>query len=102
MAALGFQRDSLGYQGPVFPLSVKTLALFIPFLAEQKYAASTLFSTYISALSYPHCLASLSDPTKADMIQSALRGVVYQFRCQYLRRLYWPVNTHSQPYITER
>ena len=68
-----FQQDRLGYQGPVFPLSINTLALFIAFLAEQKYAASTVL-TYISALSYPHRLASLSDPTKADMIQIALRG----------------------------
>ena len=66
------QQDRLGYQGPVFPLSINTLALFIAFLAEQKYAASTVL-TYISALSYPHPLASLSDPTKADMIQLALR-----------------------------
>ena len=68
-----FQQDRLGYQGPVFPLSINTLALFIAFLAERKYAASTVL-TYISALSYPHRLASLSDPTKADMIQIALRG----------------------------
>ncbi|CAH3194200.1 unnamed protein product, partial [Porites evermanni] len=68
-----FQQDRLGYQGPVFPLSINTLALFIAFLAEQKYAASTVL-TYISAVSYPHRLASLTDPTKADMIQIALRG----------------------------
>ena len=68
-----FKRDKLGLQTPLFPVSTHTLALFIAFLAEQKYAASTVAS-YISALSNPHKLASLFDPTKSEMIQLALRG----------------------------
>ena len=67
-----FCSDRLHSQGPIFPISTDHLALFIAFLSEQKYAAST-FSTYISALSFPHRLASLLDPTKMDMIQLALR-----------------------------
>ena len=65
--------DKLQLQTPLFPVSTHTLALFIAFLAEQKYAASTVAS-YISALSYPHRLASLFDPTMSEMIQLALRG----------------------------
>ena len=68
-----FLTDRLGHPTPLFPISTHTLALFIAFLAEQKYAASTV-SSYISALSYPHRLASLPDPTKSEMIQLALRG----------------------------
>ena len=67
-----FVRDHLGLQIPVFPLSEHTLALFIAFLAEKAYAASTVVS-YISALSFPHRLASLPDPTKSEMIKLALR-----------------------------
>ena len=68
-----FRRDKLKLQTPLFPISAHTLALFIAFLAEQKYAASTVAS-YISSLSYPHRLASLFDPTKSEMIQLSLRG----------------------------
>lgn len=60
-------------KGPIFPISTDSLALFIAFLVERKYAASTVL-TYISALGFPHRLASLPDPTKVDMIQLALRG----------------------------
>ena len=49
------------------------MALFIAFLAEQKYASSIVL-TSISALGFPHRLAALPDPTKADIIQLALRG----------------------------
>ena len=68
-----FCSDRLHLQGPIFPISTEHLALLIAYLAEQKYAASTVL-TYISALSFPHRLASLPDPTKMDMIQLALRG----------------------------
>ena len=68
-----FKRDKLKLQNPLFPISTHTLALFIAFLAEKKFAASTVAS-YILALSYPHRLASLFDPTKSEMIQLALRG----------------------------
>ena len=49
------------------------MALFIAYLAERKYASSTVL-TYISALVFPHRLAGLPDPTKGDMIQLTLRG----------------------------
>ena len=68
-----FGSDRLYSQGPIFPISTEHLGLFIAFLAEQKYAASTVL-TYNSALSFPRCLASLPDPTKMDTIQLALRG----------------------------
>ena len=93
---LQFKRDKLKLQTPLFPISTHTLALFIAFLAEQKYAASTVAS-YISALSYPHRLASLFDPTKSEMIQLALRAIVnltllqilgYPSHCQYLKILF--------------
>ena len=68
-----FCSDRLHIQGPIFPISTERLALFIALLEEQKYAASTVL-TYISALSFPHRLASLFDPLKMDMNQLALRG----------------------------
>jgi len=63
----------LQLQGPIFPISTEHLAVFIAFLAEQKYPASTVL-TYISALGFPQRLAYLPDPTKVDIIQLALRG----------------------------
>lgn len=48
---------------PIFPLSSETLALFLAYLAEKKYAGSTVM-TYVSAVSYPHRLAGWPDPTK--------------------------------------
>ena len=51
-----------------------SMSLFLlPFLAEHKYAASTVL-TYISALGLPHRLACLPYPTKVDIIQLVLRG----------------------------
>lgn len=67
-----FCSDRLHIQGPIFPISTEHLALFIAFLADQKWAATVL--TYIPALSFPHRLVSLHDPTKINMIQLALRG----------------------------
>ena len=37
-----FCSDRLHIQGPIFPISTEQLALFIAFLAEQKFAASTV------------------------------------------------------------
>ena len=68
-----FCSDRLHIQGPIFPISTEQMALFITFLAEQKYFASTVL-TYISALSFNHRLASLPDPTEMEMIQLGLRG----------------------------
>ena len=68
-----FIRDRKGLQIPLFPLSAHTLALFIAFLAEKNYGASTV-SSYISAETFPHRLASLPDPTKSKMIKLAMRG----------------------------
>lgn len=65
--------DSAAVYTLLFPISTHTLALFIAFLAEHNYAASTV-SSYISALSHRHRLASLPDPTKSEMIKLALRG----------------------------
>ena len=52
----------------VFLLSAHTLALFIAFLAQKNYAT---VSSYISALSFPHRLACVPDPTKSEMIKLA-------------------------------
>ena len=71
-----FQADKLQIQGPIFPIVTEHLALFIAYLAEQKYASSTVL-TYISALGFPHRLAGLPDPTKGDMIPLTLRGYFY-------------------------
>ncbi|CAH3171233.1 unnamed protein product, partial [Porites lobata] len=64
-----FIRDRLGLQIQLFPLSTHTLALSIAFLAEKNYAASTV-SSYISALSFPHRLASVPDPTNKKLTQA--------------------------------
>lgn len=42
-------------------------------MAKNNYAATAMVS-YISAIGFAHRLASLSDPTKTDMIKMLLRG----------------------------
>ena len=78
-----FCSDRLHIQGPIFPILTEHLALFIAFLAGQKYAASTVL-TYISALSFPHRLASLLATTKMDMNQLALQGYSKTNPCHLL------------------
>lgn len=56
-----------------FPIRSDVLALFIAYLADNHYSAATSL-TYISALGYVHRLASLPDPTKSDLIKTALKG----------------------------
>lgn len=70
---LQFKRERLPATTPIFPLSSDTLALFLAYLAEKKYAGSTVM-TYVSAVSYPHRLAGWPDPTKNEMVKLALRG----------------------------
>lgn len=55
------------------PISAPHLALFIAYLFDRNYAASTA-NTYISALSYSHKLSSLPDPTKVFFIIQMLKG----------------------------
>jgi hypothetical protein len=50
-----------------------TMALFIAYLFERHYAASTV-NTYISALSYSHKLSGLPDPTRVFYIAQMLKG----------------------------
>ena len=50
-----------------------TIALFIAYLLERSYAASTV-NTYISALGYPHKLSDLPDPTRVFYIIQMLKG----------------------------
>ena len=103
-----FCSDRLHIQGPSFPISTERLALFIALLEEQKYAASTVL-TYIQALSFPHRLASLSDPSKMDMIQLALRGyskvlimtLVSQSHCLSLKKIISACN-HTQSSVYSR
>lgn len=70
---LQFKRERLPATTPIFPLSSDTLALFLAYLAEKKYAGSTVM-TYVLAASYPHWLAGWPDPTKNEMVKLALRG----------------------------
>ena len=57
----------------ILPISVPHLALFIAYLFDRNYAASTA-NTYISAVSYSHKLFSLPDPTKVFFLVQMLKG----------------------------
>ena len=50
-----------------------TLALFIAYLFDLKYAHSTVM-TYVSALSYSHKLGGYPDPSKAFVVMQMLKG----------------------------
>ena len=56
-----------------FPFAPHTLALFIAYMYDKKYAPSTV-SSYVSALGYSHRFLGLSDPTKAFFIIQILKG----------------------------
>ena len=57
----------------ILPISAPHLALFIAYLFDRNYAASTA-NTYISAISYSHKLFSLPDPTKVFFLVQMLKG----------------------------
>ena len=52
-----FIRDGLGIQIQLYPLSTHTLALFIAFLAEKNYAASTVSSYIYFCTKFPPSLS---------------------------------------------
>lgn len=54
-------------------MSPSHLALFIAYLFQHNYAASTA-NTYVSAMGYSHRLAELQDPTKTFFILEMLKG----------------------------
>ena len=56
-----------------FPIAPHTLALFIAFMYDKKYAPSTV-SSYVSALGYSHKFLGLADPTKVFFIIQILKG----------------------------
>ena len=68
-----FQIDTIGYTLQKLPIMPSTLALFIAYLYDKKYAPSTV-STYISAIGYCHRLAGFDDPTKTFYILEILKG----------------------------
>ena len=55
------------------PISSSDLSLFIAYMFEHHYAASTA-NTYVSALGYCHRLAGVTDPTKVFWIIEILKG----------------------------
>ena len=56
-----------------WPISPTNLGLFIAFMFQHHYAASTAY-TYVSALGYCHRLAGFSDPTKVFWVVEMLKG----------------------------
>ena len=56
-----------------FPITVPMFCLFIAYLYDLKYAASTVH-TYVSALSYSHKLSGYPDPSKAFVVVQMLKG----------------------------
>lgn len=66
-----FEADKLQILGPIL---TEHLALVIAYLADQKYASSTVL-TYISTLGFPHRLAGIPDPKKGNMTQLTRKGL---------------------------
>ncbi|XP_028405752.1 uncharacterized protein LOC114528322 [Dendronephthya gigantea] len=55
------------------PISPSDLGLFIAFMFQRNYAASTA-NTYVSALGYCHRLTGVHDPTKVFWVLEMLKG----------------------------
>lgn len=68
-----FEINVLSRTTSQFPIPTDALALFVAYLSENNYSAATTL-TYVSALGYVHCLGSLPDPTKSELIKCALKG----------------------------
>lgn len=68
---LDFSSRYCGTAFPQLPLSVSDIVLFVAYLSAKKLAPSNI-STYISALSYVHRIGSVSDPTKAFVVQKIM------------------------------
>ena len=56
-----------------FPTTLPMFCLFIAYLYDFKYAASTVH-TYVLALSYSHKLSGYPDPSKAFVVVQMLNG----------------------------
>ena len=65
---------------PGFPITVPMFCLFIAYLYDLKYAASTVH-TYVFALSYSHKLSGYPDPSIAFVVVQMLK-VECSFRQQ--------------------
>ena len=59
--------------GKAFPIAPHTLALFIAYISDKKYAPSTV-RLYVSALGYSHKFFGHPDPSKAFFIIQILKG----------------------------
>ena len=68
-----FQISVLQSSHVSLPVLPATLALFVAYLFDRRYAPSTV-NTYVSALGYFHRLAGLQDPTKTFYIVEMLKG----------------------------
>ncbi len=55
------------------PISSSNLGLFIAYLFQRNYAASTA-NTYVSALGYSHRLVGVHDPTTVFWVKEMLKG----------------------------
>ena len=55
------------------PIPVPMFCLFIAYLIDLQYAASTI-NTYVPALSYSHKLSGFPDPSKAFVVIQMLKG----------------------------
>ena len=56
----------------VLPISPHTIALFIAYMFNQRYAPSTV-STYVSVLGYSHKFLGFADPTKVFFVIQMLK-----------------------------
>ena len=59
--------------GKAFPIAQHTLALFIAYMYDKKYAPSTV-SSYVSALGYSHKFLGHPDPSKAFFVIQILKA----------------------------
>ena len=71
------------------PISPANMALFIAYLYNAGYAASTV-NTYVSSIGYFHHLSDVPDPTKVGYILELLRGYG-KLRSCFDTHLPWPV-----------
>ena len=71
-----FFHTSFPWVKVILPISAPHLALFIAYLFDRNYAASTA-NTYISAISYSHKLFSLPDPTKVFVAANFLFQLIF-------------------------
>ena len=94
-----FFSDILSSQESVLPISMSTLSLYLVFLHDKGYSASTIASYNSAIIRYYHKLGEFPDRTASFYITKLLQGA--KRRCLSLVRIHEDSDYHVLTYTKE-